>query len=364
MKRIDLYPIVQKGETFWFFKDDPRKIVKLLPDVKNGVEQEAQRPWIKKKVEEISDYIGGKIKFQGITLKCKGLLPSAPVLDINGDLKVEKDEKGYFINFPESEEEFKSFKGFIEPIDGQHRIRAFMNEFLKLNLKDSDVYEMVFFVFNSLSIKEKRELFLITNEKHESMSKNLLRKMKKWLGLLEGDDERIFDIVEALNTENFSPIKDKIIVGENKIKNGWKESQVSRILSKSNTFSKLKELDEEKIEKIISNYLKAWEDVYGLNIKNNTTEIISKISGFRYIMYYFPSIYDALIEEKLNATKENFKKFILYTKEVTNMNSVFDVERNAFKGEGATLSLIHDHIGLYNKLIKEKLNKFDPSEGI
>lgn len=364
MKRLDLYPIIQKQEIFWFFKEDPRKVVKLLADVKAGAEQECQRPWVKKKVEEISTYIGGSIKFEGVTLKCKGLLPSAPVIDIKGDLKVKKDENGYFINFPETEEEFEKMKGCIDAIDGQNRLRAFMDEFLKLNLKDKEIYEMVFFVFDSLSINEKRELFLITNEKHESMSKNLLRKMKKWLGLLEGDDERIFDIVSALNIENFSPIRGKVIIGENTIKNGWKEAQVSRIINKSNAFNKLKELDEIKIGKVISNYLKAWEDSYDLNIKRDTTSIISKISGFRYIMYYFPVIYDALIEAKVQATKENFEKYILYTKEVTNMKNVFDIERNAFKGEGATLSLVHDHITQYNKLIKEKLNKFDPSEGI
>ncbi|MBC5629480.1 DGQHR domain-containing protein [Clostridium sp. NSJ-6] len=366
MNKVDLTPIIQKGEIFWFFKSDPRIVVKLLADIKDGEEQEAQRPWIKKKVKEISDYVGGKIKFEGSVLKCAGILPSAPVLDIIDPLKIQKDDKGnYYIEFPTTEEEIKNFLGCIETVDGQHRLRAFMDDFINMNLSDDIVYEMGFFVFENLGLQEKRELFLITNEKQDTMSKNLLKLMKKYLGLLDDNDERIYEIVEGLNKENYSPIKGKIVIGEQKVSGGWKETQVSKVIKNSDSFNKLKDLEDNKIKKIISNYLKAWEEVYNKKIKTNK-HIITKISGFRFMMYIFPKIYDTLINLELAATVDNFKTYVKIVKDASAVDDVFDdkTHKLAFRGEGGTIKLANDIAGEYEKILKKRSKKFDPSDGI
>ena len=365
MKRIDLIQIKQKGEIFWFAKADPRIMAKLLPKIQAGEVQEAQRPWIVKKVQEISEYVGGKIKFQGVQLSCKGLLPSAPVINIIAPLKVERDVRGDYIMIPETDEEIRKYEETIDAVDGQHRLRAFMDKYRSVKLLDNETYEMGFFIFENLSVKDKRELFLITNEKQDTISKNLLKIMKKFLGLLDSDDDTIFNIIEGLNIESYSPIKNKIIFGEEKIKLGWKETQVSNVIRKSSTYKKLKDLDEEKIKKIISNYLRAWENVYNQKITSNK-HIMTKISGFRFMMYLFPCIYDSLTEARESAKIENFEKYITYVKEVSGVADLFQEEsfKAAFKGEGGTVKLAHKISDEYGRVINEKLKKFDPSENI
>jgi len=366
LKKQILTHVVQKDTSFWILKEDPRKIALLLPDIEVGAEQDAQRPWIKKKVVEIRDYVNGRIKFQGVEVKCKGILPTALVLDIKEPLKIEKDEQGqYFILIPETPEEIEEYRGSLDAIDGQHRIRSFLPNFLHPEFKDSEKYEMIFAIFENLGLEEKRELFLITNEKQESISKNLLRKFKKWLKLLDSTEEELYDIVEGLNKENFSPLKNKIIIGEAKITSGWRESQVSKVLKTTGTYDKLKCVDILLKQKIISNYLKAWESVYNVKIKENKHSL-SKISGFRYVMYFFPLSYETLIAKEKHATIENFKNIIEKTKLLSEEGNVFNTKelKFALRGEGGTIKIAQEHIEELEKILIDEIKPFDPSKGI
>ena len=93
---------------------------------------------------------------------------------------------------------------------------------------------------------------------------------------------------------------------------------------------------------------------------------MTKIRGFRFMMYLFPCIYDSLTEARESAKIENFEKYITYVKEVSGVADLFQEEsfKAAFKGEGGTVKLAHKISDEYGRVINEKLKKFDPSENI
>lgn len=79
-------------------------------------------------------------------------------------------------------------------IDGQHRLLAFAPDLRDPLFSDDTPYEMIFSVFYKLTESEKKELFMVTNEKQTKIESNLLRLMRKALNLL-GANEVIFDLV-------------------------------------------------------------------------------------------------------------------------------------------------------------------------
>ena len=108
---------------------------------------------------------------------------------------------------------------------------------------------------------------MVTNEKQTKIESNLLRLMRKALNLL-GANEVIFDLVCRMNTEEISPLKGRIVVGSGKIRKGYKELQLSKILEDSSVFQRLEAENFDSLDskcKLLSTYLYAWEHVYGVS---------------------------------------------------------------------------------------------------
>ncbi len=367
MKRFDLTKVNQKGKEFYVLVADPRTIVKLLVNYKSGEEQDTQRPWEEKRVREIARYVSGKFKDDD-NKKAIGLIPNAPILNIKNKIILKNDELGDYILLPETPSELQSYEGTIEAIDGQHRIRAFMEEYLDVDFSQDTSYDMIFSVFFQLSKKEKKEIFMITNEKQVKVPGNLLRMYKRELDLLKGD-EVVYDLVCVLNCEDYSPLKNRIMIGSKKIKKGYQESQLSKILNKSDSYRQLDALvdgDHNKMAKIISNYLTAWEQVYGVSYQDPGKETLTKISGLRYIFFLFPAMLDILGQRQKAAISTEFKRIIEMLPDALEIDDVFtDVSTApAFKGEGATITLAKSHITKLKAYEQKHKNSFNIAEGI
>lgn len=383
MKRVYVQPVVQKGKRFYEMIADPRDIVKLFPEVAAGEAQESQRPWTKKKVQEISDYVAGKPDKETGT-RALGLIPNTPIIDIQDPLKVEvekvtiHDSEGnvseqdrYFIKIPETEAEFAKYLGKINALDGQHRVRAFAEGFRDISIRDDVPYDMIFSVFENLSLKERKEIFMFTNEKQDKVPANIIRLLKKALGLLTVDEEEVFQYSEALNEQPFSVLYKRIMFGADRITRGYKDTQLSKILKKSGSIKSIDTAiptnDIEKRVKIISNYLKAWEEEYGLSFQNPGQETMTKISGLRYIMYLFPTIFEILLQNKKTAVPSEFKDIISKLPEATQISDVFTNKNTVllFRGEGATVKLAQNHAEiLKHYVLNLDTDNFDPTEGI
>lgn len=366
MKRYNLSRVCQKGKDFYVLIADPRIIVKLLVNYKAGEEQDTQRPWEEKRVKEIARYVSGKFK-DDENKKAVGLIPNAPILNIKTKIELQEDEQGTFILLPETETEIKKLEGVIEAIDGQHRIRAFMDEYIDVDFAPETTYEMIFSVFFRLSKNEKKEIFMIINEKQNKVPGNLLRMYKRELDLLKGD-EVVYDLVCILDTEDYSPLKGRIMIGSKKISKGYQESQISKILNKSDAYKQLEALvkDHNKMAKIISNYLMAWEQVYGVSYQDPGKETLTKISGIRYVLFLLPAMLDILATRKSVASVAEFKKVIEMLPDAVEVDDVFtDITTlPAFKGEGATISMAKQHATALKAYAQKNENNFDISEGL
>lgn len=378
MKKIIVYKIIQKDVEFYSMIADPRMIAKLRRKYTAGEKQDVQRPWIEKKVKEISEYIAGKMKVEG--KKSLGLIPNSPIINVKGGLKVQKEQieiiqngnkevrDQYFIMFPETKEEITAHENELEIIDGQHRIIAFDQDYLNPNFNSSIEYQMNFSVFSNLTDNQRKELFMVTNEKQDKVATNLLRYIKKSLGMLIGDDEVTYDLLDAINNESSSPLYQRIMFGADKIKKGYQETQMSKIfkLYGVKKFYDTKVIPVYQNEReatnnfviIIDNYLSAWEELSNVSFQQPESDTITKISGIRYLMYVFPEICEKLINNKEKLLKENFKKFLAKYPEalkLENIKCVFcddkgedneeTIERSlAFRGEGATIALAKSDI--------------------
>lgn len=367
MKRYNLTKVQQKGKEFYVLVADPRVVVKLLVNYAAGEEQDTQRPWEERRVREIARYVSGKFK-DDENKKAIGIIPNAPILNVKGKINLQEDQDGPFIMLPSVPSEMQSFEGAIEAIDGQHRIRAFMAEYIDVDFSPNQTYEMIFSVFFQLSKIEKKELFMITNEKQVKVPGNLLRMYKRELDLLKGD-EVVYDLVCVLNNEDYSPLKGRVMIGSKKVPKGYQESQISKILNKSEVYKQLSSLvsgNHDKMAKIISNYLKAWEQIYGVLFQDPGKETITKISGLRYILFLMPAMLDILAQRKKPAIVAEFKKIVEMLPDAIEIDDVFSASHTspAFKGEGATITLAKQHISDLKAYEQTKKNDFDITEGI
>ena len=189
MKKIIVTKVKQKDITFYSMVVDPRLVAKVRRKYTAGEKQDVQRPWVEKKVKEISEYVAGKAYVEG--KKSLGIIPNAPIINLKGKLKVQHEtveysENGqvltntrYFVLFPETEAEFEKFENNLEIIDGQHRVIAFDSDYMDPTFKDGTTYEMIFSVFDNITDNQRKELFMVTNEKQDKVESNLLRYIKK-----------------------------------------------------------------------------------------------------------------------------------------------------------------------------------------
>lgn len=302
----------QKSKDIYVFAANPHYILQMVKIKSNSSGDEYfQRPYDEKRVEEIKNYVLGKDKLfkKGKDITATGYIPNAIVLNLNSKFKLDDNDDNYFISFPETNK-IKDYKNSIEIIDGQHRLLAFDKEVSEKFGKD--LYQITFVAFFNLTMDEKREIFMVLNERQKSVSKNILLRHKKLLNLLLDEDETRYEVLSRLNADKDSPFFDKLIVGGEKIKYGIKIVEFDRELNNSKALDDLIKSDGQLRKdgyKLIKNYFNAWCKVFNniWFINNNT---ITKMAGIRFMCHLFPSLYDILRNRDKNFKVEKFVELI------------------------------------------------------
>ena len=170
MQKVLLTKVTQNGKTFYVGKADPRILVHLTDDIKVGDVQDAQRPLKGKHLQKVAKYVGEE----------KGILPTNIMISTkqanehNKKIEVKSEsvkittEDGqefqttqYYICIPNRPDEYEEYAGTINAIDGQHRLFSFKEEFISPDLKDDDIFEMTFALFETPTMKTRRELFTL-----------------------------------------------------------------------------------------------------------------------------------------------------------------------------------------------------------
>lgn len=171
---------------------------------------------------------------------------------------------------------------------------------------------------------------MVLNERQKTVDKNILLRHKKLLNLLLDEEETRYEVIAKLNDEKDSPFFNRIIMAGEKKKAAFKASQIDEILSASKALDKLidsKNQISDTHYKVFKNYLSAWQATFkGVWANNKNT--LSKISGFRFMCYLFPYVYDVLksIEGGKDFQVQAFAKIIDEIKN-THFNSDFDLKK-------------------------------------
>jgi len=174
----------QKNKDIYIFAIDPHYMKQLvkISDV-SADDKNFQRPFDPKRVAEIKSYVLGKDKLykKGKDVYAKGFIPNAIVVNLPSKYRVETIDNKTYINFPD-QKDISKYKETIEIIDGQHRLLAFDDDCKKL--LQTEQYNMCFVALIDLSDSEKKEIFMVLNERQKTVDKNILLRHKKLLKLL------------------------------------------------------------------------------------------------------------------------------------------------------------------------------------
>lgn len=306
---------------------DPHYMKQLvkISDVSTG-DKNFQRPFDPKRVEEIKNYILGKDKLykKGKDVYAKGFIPNAIVVNLPTKYRVETKNDKTYINFPDKKD-IPKYSETIEIIDGQHRLLAFDDD-CKRQLQ-REQYEMCFVALINLSESEKKEIFMVLNERQKTVDKNILLRHKKLLKLLLDEEETRYDVITRLNSEADSPFYEKIIMAGEKKTYGLKAVQIDGALSTSKALDKLinsKGQMSETSYQIFKNYFLAWKCNFPKAwFKSNNT--LTKMAGFRFMSYLFPFVHEILKPNK-NFKLEEYSKIISKLKS-DEFNEEFDIKK-------------------------------------
>ncbi len=325
--KIEALQYHQKDKDIFVFSMDPHYMKQLvkISDVSTG-DKNFQRPFDPKRVAEIKTYVLGRDKLykKGKDVYAKGFIPNAIVVNLPNSYKVENQGSKAYIHFPDVKN-IKRYKETIEIIDGQHRLLAFDDECK--TLMGAQQYEMCFVALLNLSDSEKKEIFMVLNERQKTVDKNILLRHKKLLKLLLDDEETRYDVITRLNSEVDSPFYGKIIMAGEKKTYGLKAVQIDSVLNSSKALEKLidsKDQISEKSYKILKNYFLSWQANFPIVwFKANNT--LTKMAGFRFMSYLFPYVYDILKSGK-NFQIKTFSDIISKIKS-DDFNEEFDIKK-------------------------------------
>lgn len=310
MKKIYLLEVTQHNVKRYVGKVDARDLVRMANKVELQEVQEAQRPVSKKRLEEIAAFV-----------RESGLLSTSIVIGTTNDnmvvhpVREDTAKELYYMEFPETDTEFEAFQNSFDIMDGQHRLFSFLSEFVKI--ADDVKYEVTFEIYIKPTTKVKRIIFKNTNEKQEKVSPNLLMWFRAMLNMLTEKEKKYHPVVSLLNQEACSPLQNRIIMGAERISGGVKALQLINVLDKVDVKEiGENELTEDKMLKMITEYLSGWEKAVGSKIADRDKELgaFSKISGIRFMLLMLLAFYEQAVEERERFSSEYIK---------THLNSLF-----------------------------------------
>lgn len=335
MKKIFLQKITQHGEVCYIGKIDPRDLVRVAVKVEMSEIQDAQRPLNKKRVQDISKYVGEE----------NGILPNTLTLatkDNSFEIKACSDSSFYYIEFPSENHEFAAFKNKIDVMDGQHRLYSFGEDLCKLST--DTLYELGFTLYDKPTLAQRRRIFISCNEKQEKVSGNLLMWFKIQLDMATDEEKTFYSVVQRLSEEY--PLRGHIIMSAENIKNGVKAKEVMAAMKQAKINMLLingRHLDEEQKVKIICTYLSAWEKFASFKFATSKLKEAGpaiKMAGLKYMLLLLPTIWDKAITTRSIFTEDFIKNLLnqLATHLHVEREQFFTCDEHKFKFRDRTVS--------------------------
>ena len=379
MRRIFLQKIRQGPQEAYAGTADPRLLNELIIHEEKD-DEKYQRAISSSRVAEIARYVKGE---EGAL---PGILPGSLILgtrypdrlQVRSASALIRDETGrqddvelYYLDLPETPEEIDSLRGTLDIMDGQHRLSAFSPENIRISADTP--YEISFTLYICPNLQERRIIFRTTNENQKPVNGNLLMWFREKLGLLQDVEKNFHPIVKMLNEQEDSPLRGRIIMGDEVLPKGYKAQQLVKIFHKAK-FGELEfggaPLTAENLYQVVVTYLRGWETACGVSFAApQKGETATKISAIRYMLFMLPSFWELALQssEKFNAAfMEETLAQLTRILQLEHTNEIFapgSVWSYAFRGEGATVKLAEDHAKMLRRELQaERLRHYNPLE--
>ena len=193
------------------------------------------------------------------------------------------------------------------------------------------------------------------------------------LGLLNETEADFHPVVTMLNTRADSPLRGRIIMGDEVLPKGYKAQQIVKIFDKAK-FAELEAggapLSQEALYQVIVTYLRGWETACEVSFAfPQKGETATKISAIRYMLFMLPTFWDVAIQASTKFNAALMAELLWYltdtlqlehTGEIFSPNSVWSY---AFRGEGATVKLAEDHARMLKRELQtQRVKQFNPLE--
>ena len=363
MKKIYLLEVTQHNMKRYIGCTAAKDLVRIASKVELQSVQDAQRPINPKRLEEISTFVSND-----------GTLSTSIVIGTKTDMiQVHHvDSLGipnlFYMDFPETDDEYKEYENAFDIMDGQHRLFSFLPEYKKI--LDNEIFEITFEMYIKPTMREKRIIFKNTNEKQEKVASNLLMWFREKLNMLTGKEQTYHSVVSLLNSEIKSPLKGRIIMGAEKVTGGFKAQQIITILDKVDVKNiSGNPLDDDKMLSLLSEYLCGWENAVGTKIMDRDKEFgpFSKISGLRFMILMLPAFYEQAVQDRKQFDKAYIaeKITILFSAEGYEPKDIFDQSSEYIKSLGSNPFTAETPITILAKEWTNKLKllssgSFDP----
>lgn len=363
MKDVYLLEVKQHNMKRYVGTTEAKNLVRLATTVELQATQEAQRPINPKRLYEIADFVSAD-----------GTLSTSIVIGTKDDritihpANIAGIPNLFKMSFPETDTEFASFKDAFDIMDGQHRLFSFLKDYSKLT--DDDIFEITFEMYIKPTMREKRLIFKNTNEKQEKVASNLLMWFREKLNMLNEKELMYHPVVALLNSESCSPLKDRIIMGAEKITGGFKGEQIITILDKADIKNIANTpLSDDKMLTLISEYLSGWENAIGSKIVDRDKDLgaFSKIAGLRFMIIMLPTFFEQAINDRVafnqsyvtDKIKKLFASFGILPRDLFDKNSDYfkSLGSNPFAAETPIAILAKEWS---NRLKSLSSGSFDP----
>ena len=294
MKDVYLFEVKQHNMKRYVGTTDAKDLVRLATTVELQTTQDAQRPINPKRLSDIADFVSADGTLStSIVIGTKDNRIAVQPANIAGIPNLFK------MSFPETDAEFAAFKDSFDIMDGQHRLFSFLKDYTKLT--DDDVFEITFEMYITPTMRERRLIFKNTNEKQEKVASNLLMWFREKLNMLNEKEQTYHTVVSLLNAESCSPLKNRIIMGAEKITGGYKAEQIITILDKADIKNiGNPPLTNDKMLTLISKYIIGWENAIGSKIVDRDKDLgaFSKIAGLRFMILMLPAFFEQAINDR------------------------------------------------------------------
>lgn len=208
------------------------------------------------------------------------------------------DEDNYLLN------EGEVFLGTL--IDGHHRTAGLL-EAHKIN------FEVPVTIYIDIPHKDTARVFSGINENQEKPSPVHTLAMQAIAGTLARNVERANQLMNKLNAQDGSILKDRI-----KAIDGKRPKNLPKHYITSSTFVKLLDkyvmdlvvgLNSDEQTRILNNYFKAWSNVFPEAWQDTSDHVLVKSMGFQIMIRLFERIYEAVYHDGVIAV-EIFEEFI------------------------------------------------------